>query len=648
MSNLWLVAPVLTLLTLLVLARSSEPTLAGRIAVGATRFGALVVGLTEALSAFGEISSIALRTAWAIIGFCSTIALVWARSAGRSLPEARHERDRAFNPAIAVVVVVATATLVVGVASAPNNWDSHGYHLARVEHWLQNASLAPYPTNIERQIDAPPWAEIGLLQIRALTQSDRMTFVVQWLAMVGSLLIVGGIARKLGAGRAGRTIAVVFAATIPMGILQSSSTQNDYVAAFWMVALVYLIVTQRGSERLPASRAVSIGLATGLALLTKGTTYLLALPFLVWWCTAGLARRGPRAALPEFAAASAAALLLNLPHYARNLEASGTPFGPGYVEWDGQRVSYANEEISVAGTVSNAVRGAALHLGLPAFDHLTGIKTLDEPIARLAALVPIDLTSAQRDQPVRRATIALLSALGIDADDPRFSWNHRPFRIVDVGWNFEDTAGAPLHVLLGVGCALAVLWCGSRTARAYLACLVVAYLLFCTFFAWQVYHARLHLPLMILSAALVGLVAEGWLRPVRGLLLIVLAISAVPYLINNQTRPLFGSRSVLTTDRIDQYFFLYPALEPQFVEAAGRIASGECKVVDLVVANDAWEYPLWALLRARGIEPTIRHVDVVNYTARLQEPRAAGRACARVEVTMGWVRVAMIGQLPRG
>jgi len=39
---------------------------------------------------------------------------------------------------------------------------------------------------------------------------------------------------------------MLLTATIPMGILQASSTQNDYVLAFWMVMLVTLPTPKGG------------------------------------------------------------------------------------------------------------------------------------------------------------------------------------------------------------------------------------------------------------------------------------------------------------------------------------------------------------------------------------------------------------------
>ncbi len=60
--------------------------------------------------------------------------------------------------------------------------------------------------------------------------------------MAGSLVGVSWIAASIGATRRGQIFAALFAVSVPMGVLQASSTQNDYVVAFWAVCLLSLVV----------------------------------------------------------------------------------------------------------------------------------------------------------------------------------------------------------------------------------------------------------------------------------------------------------------------------------------------------------------------------------------------------------------------
>ena len=57
--------------------------------------------------------------------------------------------------------------------------------------------------------------------------------------MVSSMIGVSLIAKQLGAKQGGQLLASAFCASLPMGILQASSTQNDYTVALWIVCLAY-------------------------------------------------------------------------------------------------------------------------------------------------------------------------------------------------------------------------------------------------------------------------------------------------------------------------------------------------------------------------------------------------------------------------
>jgi hypothetical protein len=130
----------------------------------------------------------------------------------------------------AVLLVIGGATLLIALASPPGTWDSQSYHLPRIEHWIQNGSLAFYRTAIDRQLTMPSLAELLILQLRLLSGGDRLDNLVQWLAGAGSVYLVGRIALALGGSRRGVAFARVVATTLPIGILESSSTQNDLVA----------------------------------------------------------------------------------------------------------------------------------------------------------------------------------------------------------------------------------------------------------------------------------------------------------------------------------------------------------------------------------------------------------------------------------
>jgi hypothetical protein len=50
----------------------------------------------------------------------------------------------------AAIVGIASTTGLLAAVAWPSQWDSMVYHLPRIDHWIQNRSVAFYPTHILR------------------------------------------------------------------------------------------------------------------------------------------------------------------------------------------------------------------------------------------------------------------------------------------------------------------------------------------------------------------------------------------------------------------------------------------------------------------------------------------------------------------
>ena len=72
------------------------------------------------------------------------------------------------------------------------------------------------------------------------------------------------VAKQLGADRRGQVFSAFLCATIPMGIMQGSSTLTDYASALWMVCFVHYILLMIGGE-INALFMLKAGGALGLA-----------------------------------------------------------------------------------------------------------------------------------------------------------------------------------------------------------------------------------------------------------------------------------------------------------------------------------------------------------------------------------------------
>src|SRR3990172_12220698 len=245
----------------------------------AVLWGVSVTLLTELLSIFAALNRPWLSRGWATLPLVAGVMLFRPRTFPKA--QAIPTLSRAENYIVAAISVILACTFVIAIVSPPNNFDSLTYHMSRVMHWLQQGSVDHFPTSNLRQIELNPWAEYAILQFQVLSGGDYLANLVQWFSMAGCIIGVSLIAYLFAATARGQLLSGLIAATVPMGILQSSSTQNDLVVSFWLVCfIVFGILSMR--ERSLAWIAL-MSLSLGLAVLTKGTAYVFAAPFVFWF-----------------------------------------------------------------------------------------------------------------------------------------------------------------------------------------------------------------------------------------------------------------------------------------------------------------------------------------------------------------------------
>lgn len=564
-------------------------------------WGVVVAISTEMLSAFDV-----LTRGW-VLGIWVTIALLLFAFLGSrtqkeiqgqtSIAKSGGQITREYQLAIWAVGLMAAITGLIAFMAPPNTWDSMAYHMARVAHWIQNGTVRHYSTIYLPQLYHPPWAEFAIAHLQILSNSDRFANSIQWLSMVGCVLGVSLIAKLLGADCRAQVFSSVLIATIPMGIMQASSTQNDFVVAFWLVCfVVYVlrILTKRSEWELKGSVAwepvFGAGASLGLALLTKGTAYIYSAPFVVWF-TFVLMKRCPWRALQAGIAMVLIVAILNGGHFFRNVQLFGFPLTSG-----GE--SYLNELWTPSVLVSNIIRNISLHMGTPF------------TVANVA---------------IEKVILWLHGMLGIAANDPRTSaW------LIDMRFSIhrmdtvEDFAGNPLHVLMISVSIAAFIFHKSLRAQqyivGYLVSVLAMFLLFNLLLKWQPWHSRLHLPMFVLFAPFVGIVTLHWCSPHISSIMAILLVASLPWALANQTRslvPVFKQhRSILTEDRLKQYFPKQgrPLMEP-YIGATAFLRARNLRSIGLMLPYNPFEYQLWVLLKGGGSDAHLEHVEVDNVSS---------------------------------
>ena len=486
---------------------------------------------------------------------------------------------------LAGISLIFAAVGLIAVVSPPNNWDSMTYHMSRVVHWMQNRSVEHYPTSYVPQLYHPPGAEFAIMHFQIISGGDRFANLIQWLSMVGSAIAVSLIAKQLGANLRGQVFAAVFAATLPMGILQGSSTQNDYAVCFWVVCFVSCGLAGM-SAGITLSNTLKIGASLGLALLTKTTAYIFSIPFILWFIIVGI-KRFHQKMLPPILMIAAVTLILNIGHFWRNYDLFGYLIGAPQ-DFTKQ---YKIEIFTLPTFLSNIIRNLAMHTG-------TSISKINGLIVAVVKL--------------------LHKILGILPNDPRITWPPGQVYALSTPSFNENNATNPIH--FGLIFATIMLISNNPKLRqikiviVYLTATITTFLLLCLLLKFQPWQSRHHLTIFVLFAPLFGLtISQLSNYKIANYIVLIMIFMSLPWIFNNKFRPLLGESNIFNS-RNELYFTSRPNIELAYYQAVDFVKSQNCTNIGLSFwTKNSWEYPLWVLFQQPGKPtPRIEHISTID------------------------------------
>jgi hypothetical protein len=557
-------------------------------------WGTLVALSTETLGLFHAIQLQSLVIFWLIVLVVPLIYIFRQRqgiSTGLKLP--RFE-DTLARVMVAVIAFYMGITLLVACLAPPNTNDSLQYHMSRVMHWMVNHSVDFFPTASDRQLWMPPLAEYAILHFQILAGNDIFANLIQWLSMFGAVLGVSAIASRLGARQKGQLFAALFAVTLPIGVLQSTSTQTDYVSAFWGVCFAYFVISESvrfaaGSMGGFSLNSFLLALSFGLGVLAKGTFIACAAPFLLWLLVVLAWKKNWKTMAGLMAIGMVALLMINASLWRKNYQTFGHPLGPAV----GQLGSTLFTPAAVFSTgLRNAAMQMAFHAG-PANKILYAF------------------------------TLKVHEILGIDINDPRttlgtyrirysvhedFAGNH---------WHFIILAVSLAYVLVASSKQIYLSRSPKRNTDAsfkdsrpdYILPLLFAisvslcYILFSALFKWQDTDSRLLLPWFLISAPVAGWVFDRIHRFIQIGLVLLLTLSSMAVLLSNPSRPLIVSgqnESILVAARTTTLFNNSPEIMNDYISAVVTARDLKCQSIGFGLDSSTPEYLIWAILSPSG------------------------------------------------
>lgn len=499
-----------------------------------------------------------------------------------------------------LIFLLLTLTFIQGFFSAPSTTDSMVYHLTRMMYWIQEKTV--FQSVVRNPHDfMPPFAEYLFLHLYLLVGNDRLLFLSQWLAYAGSVFLSGEIAFLLGANWKLRQVIVLMVATLPVALLEATSTQTDMVALF--LVLLLLRVTLVCQKKLRVVDAVIIGVVVGFGMLVKPSTAIFMLPPL------GNLFITNRKKILNLVPLGMIALFifgaLQLPYYTQNKRLFGSFLGERVT---GGNSIYTNTQFSLSITLSNVVRNLFIN-------------------------IPVPIWNRQINQAVENTHWIF----GISANDPRNTFPDTHFLVQGIIYPQEDIVANPIHIAIILS-ALVFLLVRRKALRVnidikrLLFLSTLSFIVFSALLKWQPFHSRLLMPLysigtitgiVILSKSLAGkkfISPLGYLSFILGVIILLLNV-AHPYvsytLFSKLVEPYRPAQleipeAFYVRSRDRQYFNARPYWYYPYTQIVTSMSFTSRNDRISFKLMDGFEYPLWRLLRINKVEGKVVPVSQIN------------------------------------
>ena len=487
--------------------------------------GSIILFLTEILSVFDKVSKIYLTLSWIVILIILSI-IIWYKMNNNSLMKFSEFKSQLFNVGKQIdpsykrlinisIIFIVLPTLFLTIYVSPNTWDAMTYHLSRVEHWIQNNNVEFYPTPNLRQLFHQPFSEYCILHLRILSGSDYFTNFVQFFSMIGSIIALSLIGKLLGLNYKGQIFTSIIGISLPMGILQSTSSQNDYVATFFFVCFVLFGLYSFTLFKYTTILFSSISL--GLAVITKAYVYIYALPFLVWFGIVVVIKNRKNFVL-SFLILIICCSLTNISYFYRNYNLTGYIFGPKNIS-----ESMVNESITIKNTISNIIRNTAVQIGLP--------------------IEPYNLF-------VKQSILASHEFLDIDMNNEGTTWSEFNLRFIA----HEDEVGSLLVVFSFILSIIIFTINNKRYNMSeinvvfYVLSLIFGFMLFSAVFKWQPWVSRFLLGLFISTSPFIAYtIMKIFYRKIRLILIFnyIFLFSSMPFVYGNWSKPIISAQDIV-------------------------------------------------------------------------------------------------------
>jgi 4-amino-4-deoxy-L-arabinose transferase-like glycosyltransferase len=472
--------------------------------------------ITELLSIVNLINSVAVSSSWTIFNvilfllcrkLCTKSGLTVRQVNSNWISYGQVFFKNLGGLTTFMLASLSSITLVVAIVATPNNLDSLSYHLSRLGYWIQNGNIEHYATHIERSISFSPFSEYVHLHTFLLLGSEHGFQLLQWSCLIGILAYISLLIEILSGSKQAMRIALCFAATLPIVILESMTTQNDLVVSFFIVATAFYVFDYIKKQH-PSTLGLIV-LSAALGMMTKGTFAFFALPFGGYLFISMVAKpllRKPLVAL--IAGTAVLVLLLNAPFWYRTYQVFESPIGNMS---NGNKTKIRNP----AYYLSSVSKHIFLHLGFVSPGNSYNIR-------------------------MENALKGFHYAIGVPIDAPETGMDFKMNKL-----NFNEDFAHNFFGMWMILFSIPLLFFAKLTTRGkwYTGLAFASFLIFCFFIGYQIYGSRLHIPFFLLASPVVGLVYSAVFSIfVSKIFTVLLWLSALPFALLSVTHPLLSTK----------------------------------------------------------------------------------------------------------
>ena len=575
----------------------------------------LITISTEVLSFFNLINSISIRIFWCfIIIFISFLIFLFRKKILYSRKDF-YLNYKNFTFELNLILIILIFTLVNSLVYPPNTLDAMAYHMPKIMHWIQNGNINFYPTDDLRQLILAPFSEFVILHLYLLFDSDIFSNLVQWFSMFICLITVSLISKELGCNLKFQIFSVLFCSTLPMGILQSTSSQTDYVTAMWLCIMVYFLLKYLRTN-FPIY-IIFFGLNLAFGIFTKGTTYIFAFSFCIWLGLYVLFTNKNH--IKYLIIIPLIILIINFGHFNRNINFAGNPLGISK-----ESPKWLNGTFKPSAFASNLIRNIGLNLSVP-----------NQKVN--------NFTANQITSLLNKFDISTKDSLTTKIPNRGY---YIPFSL------YESTAPNTLHflIILLTTSFLVLKKKLNKTQKNYLYSTIFGFIFFSFLLIWTAQHNRLLLSFFVLFSPLISIfLINTKIKNLGRKLAIILFVYSAPYILFNKTRPLVANMIIedglpkfylpnyLKDEKNKLYFvadkiYNNRILYDYYNQSAKLIKNQNCNKIGFNSGGTNIEYPLWVILKDyyKNTKFEMHNVNIDNKSAYLKSDN--NKLCAIINV----------------